>query len=348
MSKSFLTGKEDLYVRNDYPIPPINAEDYRLHMMIGGEIFVFSIEDLKTKYQQVSVDMLQACAGNRRVSLPGTSGTPWEAAVGNVTYKGPRLLDVLSPILNEQEYEEEDLTEMHLYITGLDHSPSGTHYNTSIAWNKIPKDALLALSMNGEDLTPDHGFPLRTVFPGLSGHYSIKFPDKMILVHRDRIEMDANFENSFSKDDAADLSLSRAQRSYVKYDQSDKIIGFADKLPVQSQILDVKISQDFVTVKVYAHGEGGAEVETLEVSYDGGETWLRAECEKHESAADVKKWAWSFWSVKIPRKDIPKGCEMIISRARDKAGNVQPEKAVFNKRGLAANPWGRVETILFQ
>lgn len=343
LSKSFLTEKEHLYVRNHYPIPQINREDYRLHMMIGGKDFVFSIEDLKTKYEQVSVNMVQACAGNRRATLPGTSGTPWDAAVGNVCYGGPRLLDVMSDMVKEEEYDEEDLAEMHLYITGMDHSPSGVHYNTSIAWNKIPSDALLALTMNGEELTPDHGFPLRAVFPGLAGHYSIKFPDKMMLIYRDRIEKEEKFEKKFSEEVAADLSLSRAQRSYVKYDESDQIIGFADKLLVQSQILDVEVSKDTVFVKGYAHGERGAVLEKLEVSCDEGKTWLEAQIEKHESNADVKKWGWSFWSIKIPRKDIPKGCAKIVSRASDKEGNIQPERPLFNKRGLAANGWGSSE-----
>lgn len=340
LSKSFITPKEQFYVRNHYPIPEIDRETYRLHMMIGGKNFVFSIEDLKKNYPQISVSMVQACAGNKRASLQGTNGTPWEAAVGNVCYEGPRLFDVLSNLLKEQELDEEYLADIHLYITGMDHSPSGTHYNTSIAWNKIPHDALLAHSMNGEELTPDHGFPLRVVFPGLSGHYSVKFPEKMMFVHRSRIEKEEAFEKSFPEDLASDLSLSRAQRAYVKYDEQNQILGFAGKLPVQSQILDVSLSQDHVLIKGYAHGESGEKLNKIEVSFDGGKNWKKAEIEKHDAKANVQKWAWSFWNLKISRKDLPADCDRILSRAQDKAGNIQPENPEFNKRGLGANAWG--------
>lgn len=340
LAKSYRTAQGDLYIRNHYPIPQLNADTYQLHIMAAGKVIALSPKHLATNYKQVTVEVVQACAGNRRGTFnQETSGTPWRAAVGNVCYRGPRLLDVLNSIAEAQGFDAKDLEEMHLYITGMDHSPSGTHYNTSIAYSSIPKDALLALSMNGEVLTPDHGYPLRVVIPGYSGHYWMKFPEKMMLISRHCIDTVKEYADSLPKE-AADLSLSKAQRSYLKFDEEGKILGFAGKLPVQSQILQVLSKKNGLHVKGYGSGQGGIGLARVEVSVDGGKTWREAEMEEHKTKADAH-WGWTFWHLTIPTKDLPEGCVEVLSRATDSCKNTQPKEPVFNKRGLAANGYGK-------
>lgn len=57
----------------------------------------------------------------------------------------------------------------HIQCEGLDVDPTGTPYATSIPKEKVLNefgDVLLAYKMNGEDIPPDHGFPLRIIVPG--------------------------------------------------------------------------------------------------------------------------------------------------------------------------------------
>jgi len=39
-------------------------------------------------------------------------------------------------------------------------------------------DVLIAYQMNGQDLTPDHGYPLRAIVPGHYGMASVKWLDR--------------------------------------------------------------------------------------------------------------------------------------------------------------------------
>jgi nitrate reductase (NAD(P)H) len=46
------------------------------------------------------------------------------------------------------------------------------------------KGIMLAHKMNGEDLRPDHGRPLRVVVPGQIGGRSVKWLKKLILTDK--------------------------------------------------------------------------------------------------------------------------------------------------------------------
>ncbi len=69
---------------------------------------------------------------------------------------------------------------MSVQATGLDDPfvSGGTDYGRvrrPFPVSKALDDAILAWGMNGEDLLPDHGFPLRLVLPGWVGIASIKW-----------------------------------------------------------------------------------------------------------------------------------------------------------------------------
>jgi nitrate reductase (NAD(P)H) len=64
--------------------------------------------------------------------------------------------------------------------------PNG-FYGTSVKLNWVMdpnKGIMLAHKMNGEDLRPDHGRPLRVVVPGQIGGRSVKWLTKLILTDK--------------------------------------------------------------------------------------------------------------------------------------------------------------------
>ena len=99
--------------------------------------------------------------------------------IGTAKYWGVRLIDILEDIKilsSEAKYIE---------FIGSDRcKSSGLPYSVSLPIKHCmdPRsDVLIAYEMNGEWLTPDHGYPIRLVVPGCVGSKSVKWLSKIIV-----------------------------------------------------------------------------------------------------------------------------------------------------------------------
>jgi sulfane dehydrogenase subunit SoxC len=79
---------------------------------------------------------------------------------------------------------------------------------------------------------------------------------------------------------------------------------------------------------------GWAPVDSVEVSVDGGASWAEAELDPAG-----QRWAWRGWRFDW---DAPPGDHVLCCRARDEAGNEQPDEADWNVGGYANNGVQRV------
>ena len=71
---------------------------------------------------------------------------------------------------------------------------------------------------------------------------------------------------------------------------------------------------------------GGRRVIRCEVSLDSGETWRRAEIERHEEPTPHNKtWCWVFWSIAVTAVELVRAPELRV-RAVDSSQNMMPEK----------------------
>ena len=95
-----------------------------------------------------------------------------------------------------------------------------------------------------------------------------------------------------------------------------------------------RLTERPVSVRGYAIAGGGRSVGRVDVSTDGGRTWVPTDL--REGADDP--WAWSLWEATL---DLGPGEHRIVARPLDSSAATQPATAaeVWNFKGYANNSW---------
>ncbi len=182
-TESFITPTESFYVRTHFPIPKIDRDAWWLH--VEGEVenpFAINYEQL-IELESVTIPVTLECAGNNRNFLePKVKGVQWRlGAVGTAEWTGVPLSILLNRAVVRSSARE-------VVLEGSDHgilddpkSPPGVlTFSRSVPLEKARHDVLLAYRMNGKDLPPEHGFPVRAIVPGWYAMASIlQIPQSM-------------------------------------------------------------------------------------------------------------------------------------------------------------------------
>jgi DMSO/TMAO reductase YedYZ molybdopterin-dependent catalytic subunit len=312
------------YLLIHYDIPFVDAASFRLS--VGGLVtrqLTLSLDELRAR-PAVELEVTMECAGNGRALLPDPRpvSQPWLAeAVGTASWKGTPLAPLLAeagPLNGASE----------VVFTGLDRGFEGGEeqiFERSLPLEEaIREDVLLAYEMNGAPLLPQHGFPLRLVVPGWYGMTHVKWLTRITVV-------DEPF-TGYQQTHAYRLRLDEENDGEPLTRMSPRALMVPPGLP------------DFPTRERTLHAgpsvlegrawSGWAPVTDVEVSTDGGATWAPAELEEPGS-----RWAWRGWRFLW---DATQGDHALWCRARDDAGNVQPDEAEWNVGGYANNGVQRV------
>ena len=173
----------------------------------------------------------------------------------------------------------------------------------------LDPDTLLALQMNGEDLLVAHGAPARLVVPGWGGDRLDEVGDRS-RAHR-----------------TAGGTGCGTRSEYVLLDESGNGTGRVEEMPVKSVVAhpaaETEITAGPATVSGYAWS-GRGQVELVEVSVDGGQTYAPATITER---AGPRAWVrWEFRWTAAP------GRVKVASRATDASGQTQPEVAAGTPR----------------
>lgn len=335
-----LTPNDLFYVRNHMPVPVIREEDYELEIAgVDGKVLKrLGIKDLREGYKKHVVAAAIQCAGNRRNELDRVKkvkGGRWEiGAISNAEWGGVRLSDVLADIEKETG---KSVTEgaQHMCFEGLDLDPAkGNVYAASVPMDVLRRvpNVLLAYEMNGKELPRDHGYPIRVVVPGIVGARNVKWLGKIVA---SKEESDSHWQRqdyrSFSPDKDWDN---------VDFSESPSI----QEMPVVSAICTHKVdeAEGMVSMKGYAWSGDGKGIIRVDVSADGGKTWMGAElCEKGHDEVRNEVYDWTLWQADVK---VPQGEMELVCKAVDSAYNTQPDSAdaIWNLRGLLNNSWHRV------
>jgi sulfite oxidase len=254
--------------------------------------------------------------------IPGES--PWgPCATGTARWRGARLADVLAEARPEPGAR-------HVGFEGADPSSEvDERYGSSIPLRDVAAhEVLLAYEMNGEPLPLLHGGPLRAIVPGYIGARSVKWLTRVEL-------RTTPWEGHYQ---------STAYRLVPPGTEPGKGVGMPLGLIAVNS--DVLVPADGATVEAgplvatgYAFAGGRREVVRVDVSLDGGRTWVQAEL-----GEDQGEWAWRLWHVQL---QLDPGEHEITVRAWDSAAGTQPENPAgsWNPKGYANNAWGRVRVV---
>ncbi len=327
-----ITPQALFFVRNHAPVPEIDPSAFRL--TIDGDVentLVLSLDELRSQFPAQTVTATLQCAGNRRHDLadyaPIADQLNWgNEAISSAVWTGVSLGEVLmvagvKPSAN------------HVAFLGLDEvkkDDATFGYGSSIPLGKaLRPEALLAYEMNGEPLPAVHGFPLRVVVPGYIGARSVKWVT--------RITAQAQPSDNYYQ--AVAYKLFPPQMTAESIDpEAGLMLG---ELSVNSVIClpaaDSILTAGSLVVSGYAMAGGERSVARVDVSSDGGKTWMNAELLGTDSA-----WTWRLWRTELTL--VPGDYELTV-RAWDTAANTQPEavRHVWNAMGYMNNAWHRVK-----
>jgi len=303
----FITPTESFYVRTHFPIPAIDKDEWWLQM--DGEVekpFKINYEEL-LKLKSLTVPVTLECAGNNRNFLePKAKGVQWGlGAVGTAQWTGVPLSTLLDRAGVKPQSRE-------VILEGADggtledaKAPNGNlKFARSIPLAKA-KDVLLAYKMNGADLPPEHGFPLRAIVPGWYAMASIKWLQRIIVTDRLFTGYYQTLDYAFWKRRGDIAELTPLSEMQVKAEIAK---------PAQGEIV-------LTNSNVRVHGAAwtsDAEITKVELSVDGGSTWNEAKL-----IGETKPNAWRLWEFdwKTPAKS---GKQTLIARATDSNGRTQP------------------------
>jgi DMSO/TMAO reductase YedYZ molybdopterin-dependent catalytic subunit len=305
---SFITPTKSFYVRTHFPIPAIDRDAWWLH--VEGEVekpFAINYEELLELESRTTAVTLE-CAGNNRDFLePKVKGVQWGlGAVGTAEWRGVPL-----SILLDRAGVKTSACEV--ILEGGDQgtledakSPSGLlRFARSIPLAKARSDVLLAYKMNGVDLPPQHGFPLRAIVPGWYAMASIKWLQRIIVTDRLFSGYYQTLDYAFWKRRGDIAELAPLTEMQIKAEIAKPVKG--EIVPADS--------------KVRVHGAAwtsDGEIMKVELSTDGGATWNEAEL-----FGESKPNAWRLWEYDW-QTPAAAGKQTLIARATDSLGRTQP------------------------
>jgi hypothetical protein len=155
--------------------------------------------------------------------------------------------------------------------------------------NALHPDALLAWEMNGQPLQREHGYPARLLIPGIYGMKNDKWLTGITIVNDD-------FHGFWQNQ------------------------GWDDAAPYQTESrIDVPFNRQTLSAGTLSAGgvayAGDRGIKLVEVSTDGGQTWVPAQLKP-----GLSPYTWQLWRADVP---ADKSVKTLRVRATDGLGHLQ-------------------------
>jgi DMSO/TMAO reductase YedYZ molybdopterin-dependent catalytic subunit len=326
-----ITPNERFFVRSHFAVPTIDPKEFRL--TVEGHVekkLELTLDDLKNM-GAVTREITLECAGNGRVFLaPQARGLQWgSGGVGNASWGGVALGAVL-----ERAKVKPGAADVVLIgadsgaVTSDPPSPGPINFDRGIPLAKAKADeCLLAWEMNKEPLPASHGAPLRAVIGGWYGMASVKWVTRIQVTDKPYGGFWQTFDYAYWERD--------------KPGAAPQLVPLTTMLPkavITSPGLNATLTVDKPVAVSGVAWAGEQQVKTVELSTDGGKTWLAA------TIVPSKPFTWCSWSVEFTPK--ARGPLALVARCTDAKGRTQAEKHDPDRRTYMINHLVPVEVVV--
>lgn len=312
---SYLTPESNYFVVAHYGVPQVDQATWKLD--IRGRVAnprSFTLDELKKRARGERTCAFE-CGGNRATGI-------MNRMIGNARWSGTPL----GPLIEEAKPTADAIEVVFWGGDEGEETIRNEKYRQNFARAMTLSDlarseAILAWEMNGEPLTPDHGFPVRIVVPGWYGVQNVKW----------LTGLEVSNERFMGRFQARDYVTIIGRQNG---DKTEWIETSVTKTRTKSMIARVTKRANGGLLVFGVAITDGTPLKTVEVQLNDG-AWVAA---KLESPANP--YAWTWFRAELPA--APAGTHTVASKATDALGRTQPPNLDTKKTNWENNAiWKR-------
>ena len=322
--KGVFTPNNEFYVRWHWAVIPTEVDVDKFRLAVRGhvnEVLSLSLQQIMS-LPRVEMAAVNQCSGNSRGFFePRVAGGEWaNGAMGNARWIGVRLKDVL-------DRAGVKAGAVQVRFNGMDEPvvSDGPDFMKSLDIDHARDgEVMIAYGMNGEQLPLLNGFPLRLVVPGWYATYWVKMLDDIEVLDRP----DDNFWTKTA------YTIPDTPHADMKPGETGVRMVPINRMVPRSFITNIKSGETVqagapALVRGIAFG-GDTGVGRVDLSIDGGKTWLAAQLSK-----DGGKYSFRQWEARLT---LPaKSNYTLMVRCTNSDGVAQPAQSNWNPSGFMRN-----------
>ena len=300
--KGIITPNGLVFERDHAGVPDINPDDYRL--MIHGLVdrpLILDLDDLMRFPSESHIHFIEC---------PANGGMEWKGPqMGRLQFThGMNSCCEWTGVPLKYILDEVGVQAQGKWI--LAEGSDGAGMSRSIPLSKALEDSLIVFAQNGEPLRPEQGYPVRLFNPGWEGNTMIKWLRRLEIgdkpyYQREETSKYTDLLYPYDEDrkhlrgKAYEFSFTMEAKSVITFPCPEK--------PLKSH-------GKYVLEGIAWTGTG--KIKAVDVSFDGGISWVEAPLK-----GVVLDKCWTRFAIPFEWK----GQELLIqSRALDQTGYVQP------------------------
>lgn len=317
------TPNDAFFVRWHLSRIPTTIDGAKHRIRVSGEVdrtLSLSLDELR-KMQPVEIAAVNQCSGNSRGFFgPRVAGGQWQnGAMGNGLWKGVRLKAILDRAGLKASAKQ-------VQFDGLDAPavPATPDFLKSLDLDVARgEDVIVAYEMNGKPLPLLNGYPVRLVVPGWFSTYWVKMLTAITVLDHE----DDQFwmKTAYRIPATPDGSVAPTDKGYATVP--------INRMKIRSFVTNLKDGETVKPGRTPLRGiafDGGSGIKSVEVSTDGGATWMPAMLER-----DYGKYSFRRWNADVmlePAKTYTLACRAV---AID--GATQTTTPIWNPSGYMRN-----------